>query len=84
MSKKLNRAAFAAGLLAALAAPVYAQSQDSRPVGMQAVDGDESYPCSEAARIFRREIARTDGDVTPEVQSEAECRQQYFLDEAQR
>ena len=84
MSKKLNRAALAAGLLAAFAAPAYAQSPEIRPVAMQAVDGDESYPCSESARIFRREIARTDGDVTPDLQSESECRQQYFLDEAQR
>lgn len=77
MSKKLNRVAIAAGFLAvaAIAAPAYAQSQDAaRPVSEE----EQSDYCSEASRILRREMARTDGDTAPDVESEAECRKQFF------
>ena len=77
MSKKLIQVAITAGLLAvtALAAPVSAQSQDPpRP----ATEDEQSDYCSEASRNHRREMARTDGDTQPALETEAECRKQFF------
>jgi hypothetical protein len=89
VSKNLQRAAFAAGFFAVTAlvdAPAQAQEAQpqAQPASTQPAADDFSYPCSEFARIFMREIARTDGDTNPELQSEAECRKQYVLDETQR
>ena len=85
MHPKSKQAALVAAFsaLAALAIPVHAQSPEG-PTGLYAVEDIKAGPCSEATRELLREMTRTDGDVAPPLQSEEECRRQYFVDETQR
>jgi hypothetical protein len=80
---KLNHAAFFGGLLVAMALgnPGYAQDADKSSDATPAVDQgeDRSYLCSEERRILIRDLSRTDGDTNPPLQTEEECKQQYFF-----
>jgi hypothetical protein len=79
MSKNANCVALACWLLAA---PAFGnEDNDRQPYDMPAVAAeDRSDPCSESARNLLRELARTDGDTNPQVQSEEDCRRQSFWD----
>ena len=77
MNTNLKRAALVAASIA-LATAACAQSQDSTQPPLYPADGEQVADyCSEAMRVFLRELARTDGDVSPEPQSEEECRKQF-------
>ena len=80
MSKNATCAASACWLLVALAAPAFGnEDNDRQPYDMPAVAAeDRSDPCSEAARNLLREMARTDGDMNPQVQGEEDCRRAHF------
>ena len=80
MSKNAKYVALVSWLLAGLAAPAFGnEDNDRQPSDMPAVAAEErSDPCSEEARNLLRELARTDGDTNPQVQSEEECRRQNF------